>query len=271
MKVEDAIPLVQEKFPIRQYLRAEDGSYQQVARTVLRYLNPGATILDFGSGPCDKTGVLQVLGYRCSAYDDLQDEWHKVEGIREQILGFAAGLGIDFRMATGGALPFESESFDMVMAHHVLEHFHNSPRELLNELVRLIKPGGYLFITVPNAVNIRKRLFVIMGKTNMMNFDYYYWCPGPWRGHVREYTRGDLASLAAHLGIEMVELRGVDHMLSRLPGPLRPVYRGATMAFPGFKDTWSLVARKPQGWVPANEVPPERLEHVYRASRSRCE
>src|SRR5262249_14665669 len=149
-----------------------------------------------------------------------------------------------------------AESFDMVMAHHFLEHLHDSPRETVNDLVSLVKPDGYLFITVPNAVNLRKRICVMFGKTNMMNFDYYYWHPDPWRGHVREYTRGDLRSLATNLKVEVVELTGADHMLWRLPGPLRSLFRTGTALFPGLKDTWSLLARRPQGWTPRRELPP---------------
>ena len=52
---------------------------------ILRYLQPGSTILDFGCGPCDKTAVLQFLDFHCSACDDLQDDWHKIPGNREKI------------------------------------------------------------------------------------------------------------------------------------------------------------------------------------------
>jgi SAM-dependent methyltransferase len=259
MGPEEALRRVRETFPIAGYVRPEAGGHLQVARTALRHLGPGAAVLDFASGPCDKTGVLQLLGFRCSACDDLQDHWHGLDGNRDKIRAYAARLGIDFRPADGPTLPFAPDSFDMVMAHHVLEHLHDSPRTLVNDLVRLIRPGGYLFLTVPNAVNIRKRLAVLVGRTNMMDFDFYYWYPGPWRGHVREYTRGDLRRLAAHLGVAVVELRGVDHLLHKLPGALRPLYRGATAAFRGFKDTWSLVARKPAAWTPREEAPREQL------------
>ena len=58
----------------------------------------------------------------------------------------------------------------MVMSHDVLEHLHHSPRDLLNDLCELIKPNALLFITVPNAVNIRKRIDVLRGKTNLPDY-----------------------------------------------------------------------------------------------------
>ena len=189
-------------------------SYSNISNTIKKYLDCGSKILDFGSGPCDKTAVIQSLGYKCSAFDDLQDDWHLEDNNKEKIINFVKDFNIDFRLASNGYLPFEKESFDMVMLHDVLEHLHDSPRELLNDLAELIKPNGLLFITVPNDINIRKRLAVLMGKTNLPNFATYYWYPGPWRGHVREYVKNDLKMLCEFLGFKINELHSCHHMLS---------------------------------------------------------
>ena len=72
-------------------------------------------------------------------------------------------------------MPFSHELFDMVMMHDVLEHIHDTPRELLNDLLELLKPQGLLFVTVPNQVNIKKRIKVVMGRTNLTAFETFYW------------------------------------------------------------------------------------------------
>jgi SAM-dependent methyltransferase len=156
----------------------------------------------------------------------------------------------------------------MVMLHDVLEHLHDSPRGLLNDLLTLVRPGGLLFITVPNAVNIRKRLLVVTGRTNLPSFDSYYWYPGSWRGHIREYVREDLIKLAQYLNVEKLDVRGCDHMLWKLPRRLVPLYRLGTSIFPGLKDSWSLVARKPANWEPALTLPPEELARILGPSTS---
>jgi SAM-dependent methyltransferase len=256
----EAIEVVQQRFPFEGYVSPAETAHLNIARTVLRHLEPGGRILDFGSGPCDKTAVLQALGYKCSAYDDLQDDWHKIDGNRQQIFTFAKEFGIDFKLAGNGPLPFQKDAFDMLMMHDVLEHLHDSPRDLLNDLLGLVRPEGLFFTTVPSAVNIRKRIRVVLGKTNLPDFDYYYWYPGSWRGHVREYTREDLNKLAEHLNLEIIELRGCHHMLQRLSGISRPFYLALTRVFSDWCDSWMLVAKKRPNWAP-NKAPPDEELH----------
>jgi len=260
--LQKAVDSVEERFPFNGYMAPWHCAYLNVAQTVLRHLPDRGSILDFASGPCDKTAVLQELGYACSAYDDLQDDWHLIEGNKENILSFAEGMGIDFKVAEGGSFPYQKNSFDMIMMHGVLEHLPDSPRDLLNDLLELAKPEGLLFVTVPNAVNIRKRISVLMGRTNLPDFSCYYWKPGPWRGHVREYVRNDLKQLADNLNLEILELRGAHHMLMRIPSSIRPAYTAITSLFPGWRDTWLLVARKRKDWVSRKTLPKDELAKI---------
>ena len=82
------------KFPFNGYIKTNslNGIYKTVANVAIKNLRPGASILDFGSGPCDKTGLLKLMGFNCTACDDLQDEWHTEETNREKILNFAISL-----------------------------------------------------------------------------------------------------------------------------------------------------------------------------------
>lgn len=251
MRIEECKKKVKKEFPFPGYVdNVLSGLVDNIANTISKYLNPGAKILDFGSGPCDKTAIMQCLGYECSAFDDLLDDWHRRDDNFKKILEFAEKFNIDFKLASDGHLPFQKEHFDMVMAHDVLEHFHDSPRDLLNDLCELLKPDGLLFITVPNAVNIRKRIAVLRGKTNLPAYGTYYWYPGPWRGHVREYVKEDLSLLAQYLGLEVLELHSCHHMLHVVPRKIRPIYFMLTKIFPGWRDSWLLVARKSGNWRP---------------------
>jgi SAM-dependent methyltransferase len=241
------------RFPFPGYIDPWRSGLMDIARTVCRYLPPGSRLLDFGAGPVDKTAMLAILGYKCTAMDDLDDDWHRRGEARQMIVDFASAMGIEFVMLDGEGVP-PTDELDMVMLHSVIQHLHDSPRDLLVDLIQRVRPGGYLFITVPNHVNLRKRLAVLRGKTSHAPYVLYYWYPGQWRGYVREYTRGDCIELAKALGLELVELRGVHHMLFKIPPNLRGVYVAASRIMPSTRDTWLMVARKPAGWTPKLEL-----------------
>jgi glycosyltransferase involved in cell wall biosynthesis len=263
LNLEDAVSVVRGRFPFPDYLDRSADACTNIAKSIVRHLRPSKNIniLDFGCGACDKTAVVSAVGYHCCGYDDLQDDWHKIPENREAIIKFAANMGIDFRLANEDELPWGPGTFDLIMLNDIVEHLHNSPRSLLNNLLELVKEDGFLLITVPNAVNIRKRIEVLLGRTNYQNFDLYYWYTDPWRGHVREYTKGDLRLLAANLGLAVVELQSCDHMLRRIPASVRAPYLAVTGVFRGWKDSWLLIARKEKGWKP-REMTRAELAHL---------
>lgn len=250
MKIEAAIRKVRNDFPLTGYVDLRDQTYKEVAQSVRRCLPSGGRILDFASGPCDKTAVLSLLGYECVACDDLSDPWHDGEGVRESILEFAESYGIRFIRAECVPESLAAASFDLVMAHGILEHLHMSPRGIILKLVELSVPNGLLYITVPNAGNLRKRLAVLMGRSNYPPFDEYYWSEGMWRGHVREYVYDDLKRLAAYAELQVVELRACDLMVHTVAPWLALPYRGIASLVPSVRSSWSLLARKPSSWDP---------------------
>jgi hypothetical protein len=89
---------------------------------------------------------------------------------------------------------------------------------------------------------------LLRGRTNMQSFELFFWAPGPWRGHVREYVRIDCELLCRYLDLRIRELRTCHHMLSRVPAQIRPLYMLATRLFPDWRDSWLMVAQKPTEW-----------------------
>ena len=248
--LEMGINKARSSFPLKHYFDMRRVAHLCIGEKVTAYLPKERKILDVGSGPGDTAGVLTQLDYEVWACDDLQDDWHLQGDNQEKILQYAAELGIKFHLMTNNDIPFENNSFDMVMCNAVFEHLHDSPRELANKMMELLKPNGLFFMTVPNAVNIRKRLDVMRGKTNLPPYRMYYWHPGKsWRGHVREYVRDDLVQLAEFLDLEVLEIAGIDIMLDKLPKSLHPLYLAVTKFFDSWKDSWVLVGKKKPGWI----------------------
>jgi SAM-dependent methyltransferase len=60
-------------------------------------------------------------------------------------------------------LPYPSGSFDFITCIEGLEHLEN-PFNAVREFYRILKPGGKLFLSLPNYLNIERRLrFLITG------------------------------------------------------------------------------------------------------------
>jgi len=68
-----------------------------------------------------------------------------------------------FVQGDAAMLPFAAASFDVVISNHSLEHIQNLPRALA-EIARVLKPGGGLYIAVPDAGTISDRLYRWLGR-----------------------------------------------------------------------------------------------------------
>lgn len=114
----------------------------QVA-TVFAQVGPQARVLDCGVG----SGSLSI------ALDGIVTspvEYHAIDTSSEMLVQarskmHAAGLRVDCQQANVLYLPYDDQSFDVVMAAHVLEHLPN-PRRALKEMIRVLKPGGMVFV-----------------------------------------------------------------------------------------------------------------------------
>ncbi|MHB8901902.1 MAG: class I SAM-dependent methyltransferase, partial [Thermoguttaceae bacterium] len=103
-----------------------------------------------------------------------------------------------------GKIPFGDEFFDVIIFTEVLEHVFGPPSELLQELRRVLRPGGELILGVPNIARLANRLRLVFGVSplpdpdNQMKRD---WVHG--HGHIHEYTRGEIVGLCKKNGMEV--------------------------------------------------------------------
>ena len=54
--------------------------------------------------------------------------------------------------------------FDCIVFSEVLEHLYESPIKILEELYRVIKPGGILLLTTPNVMKIENKIKFFLNK-----------------------------------------------------------------------------------------------------------
>jgi SAM-dependent methyltransferase len=69
-----------------------------------------------------------------------------VEITRQRLLGH---VGLDVILYDGKNLPFANETFSAVVSGHIIEHT-PSPYNYLKEHMRVLAPGGFLFLEFPN-------------------------------------------------------------------------------------------------------------------------
>lgn len=92
--------------------------------------------------------------------------------------------------------PFEDASFDVAWCSEVLEHLF-SPYFVLQQIRRVLRPGGRLLATVPYH-GLLKNLAIAA-----FAFDKHY---DPDYPHIRFFTSKSLTALAARAGLRLVEI-----------------------------------------------------------------
>ena len=118
-----------------------------------RYVDgPGRRVLDLG---CRDGALTQAYA--------AGNEIIGVDADREA-LAEAAKLGIETHWADlDEPLPFDGESFDVVVAGELLEHLRDPPR-FASEVRRVLRPGGTFVASVPNAFRLKNRLRFLIGR-----------------------------------------------------------------------------------------------------------
>lgn len=165
-------------------------------------LHRGQVLLDLGAGMSWFGPLASELGLSVTLVDDWgggggveitdRDPSLRLLGVFQQTFD----IQIVEQELLAQPLPFADQTVDAVTCFHSLEHWHHSPKRLFHEISRVLRSGGYLFIATPNAVNLRKRVSVLFGRTNHCPLAEWYDSDLGFRGHVREPVVDDLKNLA---------------------------------------------------------------------------
>jgi len=128
----------------------EPGTRPVFLREVIAAQPPGARVLDAGCGPGSWPYALRP---------DLD-----ITGFDIKFPPGPPPLSARVRVARAdlARLPFRAASFDLTVCHYVLEHV-TELEACCDELVRVTKPGGTLYLSVPRAAAFDDRLYRFAG------------------------------------------------------------------------------------------------------------
>lgn len=135
-------------------------------------------------------------------------------------------------------LPFDENTFDVVICGEVIEHLYD-PDHLLEEIHRVLKPDGICIITTPNLASWYNRIALLFGfQPFWTEVSLFYNVGKLFRGgcgsgnglsgHIRNFVPRALKELLRIHRFELLKVRGA-HQCANFPLWLRPVERVLTV------------------------------------------
>ncbi|HKR22179.1 MAG TPA: methyltransferase domain-containing protein, partial [Pyrinomonadaceae bacterium] len=168
-------------------------------------LPPNARILELGAIPYYFTIMLARF---CGVHADTLSffEFEKCDSTIHVVGNAESGERYAFNYRPlnieTDVFPFEDNSYDLVLCCEVLEHLLINPSHTLYEAHRVLRPGGHLLITTPNALRWGNLFAMIRGENI---YDRYHG-NGIYGRHNREYSASEVGELLKANGYETERL-----------------------------------------------------------------
>ncbi len=125
-----------------------------------------------------------------------------------------------FVRGTGVHLPFRDTSFDLVTSVETIEHV-DRPESLVAEMFRVVRPGGHVLVTTPNALQPYESHARLLG---------VHWLPSFSRRWLVDVL-GNRAGLADRIGL-------VDDLHYFTSTSLKAILRDHTASIVDLRETW---------------------------------
>lgn len=172
----------------RQSLGTSDAAiYGMVVRALDERDVEGGTVVDVGCG----------AGYLWPFLQHRFDRYIGVDVVRYEALPADAEL-IRVNLDSG-KVSLPDESAEVVAAVETIEHLEN-PRAFMRELVRLVKPGGWMIVTTPNQLSLLSLLTLLIKNRFSAFQDVHY------PAHLTALLEVDLRRVAAECALSDVHI-----------------------------------------------------------------
>ncbi|KKU92324.1 MAG: Methyltransferase type 11 [Microgenomates group bacterium GW2011_GWA1_48_10] len=227
-----------------EYFLTHQNRYRFILEQIAKLnLPPAAKILDIGCFPLHLFKALELAGYEVFG---VSSKHEPVKNAR------VVSLNIE-----KDKMPFANDFFDLGLFSEVMEHLLYSPLVYLEKLRKVLKPDGYLLLTTPNAIHLKHRLELLVGKSphfplfqlyeSTADNDYIY------HRHNREYTLPEIREIVRKAGFDIQSATSFN-AYSPFREKLHPEGRAAkiikgmvflsTVAVGSFRDSIYILAQK---------------------------
>jgi methionine biosynthesis protein MetW len=162
---------------------------------LIREIGRGRRVLDLG-----------CLGGQFSKL--IKDQNNDVYGVEvnPKAAAMAESRGIRVKVFDlNDGIPFEDGFFDVVNAGEIIEYIYDT-KFLFEEINRVLKPGGLLFLSTPNLNSLSNRVRVLRGGYLSQLGAY----PDDHFGeNIRVFNAAKIRELCAHTGFRVMDVVGV--------------------------------------------------------------
>jgi SAM-dependent methyltransferase len=177
--------------------------HQRVLAWLERLEGAGAVrLLELGANPYYLTLLMRRhLGFQLTLANFFGDRGRNgLQTDRLTLEGQPIELVFDHFNLEVDRFPYADGSFDVVLFCDILEHLLLDPDHAVAEMHRVLRPGGHLILTTPNATRLASLIALAKGRSNFPGYSPH----GPYGRHNREFSLAEVLSLLARAGLTIV-------------------------------------------------------------------
>jgi SAM-dependent methyltransferase len=169
----------------------KDCDVEELYKNILTYLSKGDKILEIGSVPFIMIKRLKDKGYDISGVD-IKYPCQELNVVKCDV--------------EKEPLPFEDNTFDVVLFIDVFEHLSINPFFALESAKRVLKEGGSLIVSTPNLLRLLNLYYLIFKGRNEIDISRVLSVERKATGfmdHFREYTMKEMKHIFQELRMEI--------------------------------------------------------------------
>jgi SAM-dependent methyltransferase len=180
----------------------------RITMALIPDLPSGARVLELGANPYFLTRLLRARGLSVTAANWFGERSGFGRQGQQDVMesGQPTTYVFDHFNIESEPFPYADGDFDLVLFCEILEHLPSDPIHTLAEIHRVLKPGGVLLLTTPNAIRLENLQRMMRGDNVYEQLSGY----GTYGRHNREYTVDELRTLLTECGYDVSDVFAAD-------------------------------------------------------------